>query len=132
MTTNGIETPAAPVSNLRAARREQTQARKTAAKTAPAEKAPAKRATSGAQAKTQAAKSAPARLKWIFPEGYDKRGETGQTATAADGTEYAIQPSGEKWRAVAKRGGKTETLGDGVGFAKAYALCVAAAKKAAA
>ena len=103
------------VGNLRESRKEMAAARR-AAKTAA--KAPAK-------------KAAP-KLRWQFPDGYANRATTGQTATAGDAT-YAMTPGeGGKWKATVTRGGKTETLGDGVRRGAAYRLCVEANKKEAA
>ena len=99
MTTNGIETPAAPVSNLRAARREQTQARKTAAKTGTP------------------------KLRWQFPSGFAERATTGQTASF-DGGELAMKPVDGKWKATFTKGGTETVLAEGVGAAKAYTACV--------
>jgi hypothetical protein len=64
MTTHGKETPAAPVSNLRAARKEQAQARAASKANHPAGKAaaPAKKAPAKAPAKKAAAK-APAKVQ---------------------------------------------------------------------
>jgi hypothetical protein len=116
------------VGNLRESRKEMAAARR-AAKTAA--KAPAKKAAPKPAAKKPATDAAP-KLRWQFPDGYANRATTGQTATAGDAT-YAMTPGeGGKWKATVTRGGKTETLGDGVRRGAAYRLCVEANKKEAA
>jgi len=125
MTTNGNETPA-PVSNLRAARKEQTQAR-AASKAAhpagkaatPAKEAPAKKAA----AKKQAAKGGTPKLRWQFPSGFAERATTGQTASF-DGGELSMKPVDGKWKATFTKGGTETVLAEGVGAAKAYTACV--------
>ena len=125
MTTNGNETPA-PVSNLRAARKEQTQAR-AASKAAhpagkaatPAKEAPAKKAA----AKKQAAKGGTPKLRWQFPSGFAERAKTGQTASF-DGGELAMKPGEKGWTATFTKGGTETVLAEGVGAAKAYTACV--------
>ena len=116
MTTNGNETPAAPVSNLRAARKE--MAALTKATKAPAKKAPAK-----APAKKQAAKTGTPKLRWQFPSGFAERATTGQTASF-DGGELAMKPVDGKWKATFTKGGTETVLAEGVGAAKAYTACV--------
>jgi len=121
MTTNGNETPAAPVSNLRAARKEMaalTKATKAPAKKAPAKKAPTKKAGST---------PASTKLRWAFPDGFDKRQRTGQTASF-DGGELAMKPADGKWTATYTKDGTETVLAEGVGAAKAYAACVEHAK----
>jgi hypothetical protein len=133
MTANGNETPA-PVSNLRAARKEQTQAR-AASKAAhpagkaatPAKEAPAKKAA----AKKQAAKGGTPKLRWQFPSGFAERATTGQTASFGGG-ELAMNPGAKGWTASFTKGGKTTVLAEGVGAAKAYDACLQFAKKGAA
>jgi hypothetical protein len=132
MTTNGNETPAAPVANLRAARKELTQARAAskaahpAGKQTPA-KAPAKKAPAKAPAKKQAAKTGTPKLRWQFPSGFAERATTGQTASF-DGGELAMKPVDGKWKATFTKGGTETVLAEGVGAAKAYAACVEHAK----
>ena len=116
MTTNGNETPAAPVSNLRAARKE--MAALTKATKAPAKKAPAK-----APAKKQAAKTGTPKLRWQFPSGFAERATTGQTASF-DGGELAMKPVDGKCKATFTKGGTETVLAEGVGAAKAYTACV--------
>ena len=124
MTTNGNETPA-PVSNLRAARKELTQARAASKAAHPAGKqTPAK-----APAKKAAAKKAPAKtggapkLRWQFPSGFAERATTGQTASF-DGGELAMKPVDGKCKATFTKGGTETVLAEGVGAAKAYTACV--------
>ena len=131
MTTNGNETPA-PVSNLRAARKELTQALAAskaahpAGKQTPA-KAPAKKAPAKAPAKKQAAKTGTPKLRWQFPSGFAERATTGQTASF-DGGELAMKPVDGKCKATFTKGGTETVLAEGVGAAKAYAACVEHAK----
>ena len=135
MTTNGNETPA-PVSNLRAARKELTQALAAskaahpAGKQTPA-KAPAKKAPAKAPAKKQAAKTGTPKLRWQFPSGFAERATTGQTASFGGG-ELAMNPGAKGWTASFTKGGKTTVLAEGVGAAKAYDACLQFAKKGAA
>ena len=118
MTTNGNETPA-PVSNLRAARKEQTQARAASKAAHPAGKqTPAKAPAKKAPAKTGAPK-----LRWQFPSGFAERATTGQTASF-DGGELARKPVDGKWKATFTKGGTETVLAEGVGAAKAYTACV--------
>ena len=115
MTTNGNETPA-PVSNLRAARKEQTQARAASKAAHPAGKAatPAKKAA----AKKQAAKTATPKLRWQFPDGFADRSRTGQCAPF-DGGMLEMRPVDGKWVARYIKAGKAETLAEGVGAGRA-------------
>src|ERR1700739_1705470 len=112
MTTATTQAPA----GLRAARKEQASARQAAkdrhpaGKQAPA-KAPAKKAAPKA-AKPAADKPASTKLRRVFPEGFENKDKTGQTAVAGD-REYALLPDGEAWKATVKQGGKTTTLAEG-------------------
>ena len=128
MTTNGNETPAAPVANLRAARKELTQARAASKAAHPAGKqTPAKAPAKKAPAKKQAAKTDTPKLRWQFPGGFAERATTGQTASF-DGGELARKPVDGKWKATFTKGGTETVLAEGVGAAKAYAACVEHAK----
>ena len=132
MTTNGNETPAAPVANLRAARKELTQARAASKAAHPAGKqTPAKAPAKKAAAKKQAAKAGTPKLRWQFPSGFAERAKTGQTASF-DGGELAMKPGEKGWTATFTKGGTETVLAEGVGAAKAYAACVSYAKGAAA
>ena len=123
MTTNGNETPA-PVSNLRAARKELTQALAASKAAHPAGKqAPAKAPAKKAPAKKQAAKTDTPKLRWQFPGGFAERATTGQTASF-DGGELARKPVDGKWKATFTKGGTETVLAEGVGAAKAYTACV--------
>ena len=118
MTTNGNETPA-PVSNLRAARKELTQALAASKAAHPAGKqTPAKAPAKKAPAKTGAPK-----LRWQFPSGFAERATTGQTASF-DGGELAMKPVDGKCKATFTKGGTETVLAEGVGAAKAYTACV--------
>jgi hypothetical protein len=108
--------------NLRQSRKELAAMTKAPAKT---RKAPAKK-----PAGKPAGLPATAKLKWSFPEGYDKRGETGQSAPFGGG-ELAIAPYGEKWTATYTRSGKQTVLAEGA-FGKCYAACIGYAKGVAA
>jgi len=44
---------------------------------------------------------------------------------------YEIRRSGEKWRVLRKRAGKTATLADGVSYAQSYRVAVDDCRKAA-
>ena len=128
MTTNGNETPVAPVANLRAARKELTQARAASKAAHPAGKqTPAKAPAKKAPAKKQAAKTDTPKLRWQFPGGFAERATTGQTASF-DGGELARKPVDGKWKATFTKGGRTTVLGEGVSAARAYSLCVEHAK----
>jgi hypothetical protein len=73
--------------NLRESRKAMAEQRKAA-------KAPAKKAPAQAPAKKPAATAASTKLRWSFPDGYDNRATTGQTASH-DGGELSMKP-GEK------------------------------------
>jgi hypothetical protein len=112
-----------PTGGLRAAKREQTAARKASAAKAPA----AKKAPAKAPAKKPAAdKAARVTIKWSYA---GERGKSAQTGVASDGATYKISPAGEKWQAVVTpAGGKPATLATGVGLGAAYTRCVKHAK----
>ena len=130
MTTNGNETPAAPVANLRAARKELTQARAASKAAHPAGKqTPAKAPAKKAAAKKAPAKTGAPKLRWQFPSGFAERAKTGQTASF-DGGELAMKPGEKGWTATFTKGGTETVLAEGVGAAKAYAACVQFAKGA--
>jgi hypothetical protein len=125
MTTTTTQAP----TGLRAAKREQAQARQAAKDRHPAGKqAPAK-----APAKKAAPKAAkPAGLRWQFPNGKDEYpdGKT-QGAPFGDG-ELAILRAGDGWKAIYRVNGKiAETLATG-SFGKCYTACTRHAKGAAA
>ena len=123
MTTNGNETPA-PVSNLRAARKELTQALAASKAAHPAGKqTPAKAPAKKAAAKKAPAKTGAPKLRWQFPSGFAERATTGQTASF-DGGELAMKPVDGKWKATFTKGGTETVLAEGVGAAKAYTACV--------
>lgn len=129
------ETTTQAPTGLRAARKEQAQAREAAKDRHPAGKqAPAKAPAKKAPAKALAAKATKtAGLRWTFPNGKDefKDGKT-QIAPFAHG-ELAIERSGEKWRAVYRVSGKVvETLAEPGSFGRAYNACTRYAKGAAA
>jgi hypothetical protein len=132
MTTNGNETPVAPVANLRAARKELTQARAASKAAHPAGKqTPAKAPAKKAPAKNQAAKTATPKLRWQFPDGFADRSRTGQCAPF-DGGMLEMRPVDGKWVARYIKAGKAETLAEGVGAGRAYDACIAFVKRAAA
>lgn len=58
-------------------------------------------------------------MKWSFPDGFENRAKTGQSAVA-NGREYQIAPNGEKWKATVKQGGKTTVLVEAGSFGAAY------------
>ena len=107
------------VANLRETRKEMAAARraaKTAGRPAPA-KAPAKK-TDGAT-----------KLKWSFPEGFEKRGETGQSA-ALGGGELAMRPVDGGWTATFTKDGNVTVLLDKGARGAAYRACTQHAKGA--
>jgi len=124
MTTDGNETPAAPVANLRQTRKEMTAAKASAKAAHPAGKqTPAKAPAKKAAAKKAPAKTGAPKLRWQFPSGFAERAKTGQTASF-DGGELAMKPGEKGWTAIFTKGGTETVLAEGVGAAKAYTACV--------
>ena len=119
MTTPTMTNPV----GLRAAKREQAQARRTAKK-APAKKAPAKKAP----AKKTATPAGP-KLRWtIVAEHANGKEQTAQFG----GGELAIVKAGDGWKAVYRVDGKVlETLAEG-GFGRCYDAAVKHSKAGAA
>ena len=113
------ETTTQVPTGLRAARKEQAEARKQhpAGKALP-KPGPAKAPANKAPAAKQADKPASTKLRWVFPEGFENKDKTGQTAVAGD-REYALLPDGEAWKATVKQDDKTTTLAEGK-FGKCY------------
>jgi hypothetical protein len=108
--------------NLRESRKEMAAARKAPAKKAPAKEAapkPAAKKTDGAT-----------KLKWSFPEGFEKRGETGQSA-AFGGGELAMRPVDGGWRATFTKDGNVTVLLEKGARGAAYRTCTQYAKGAA-
>lgn len=130
MSTTTESAPLAPVTNLRAAKRQQAAARKQsgtakAPAKAPAKKAPTKKAPAK-QAPTKAAPvkggDSPVKLRWQFDSEKDDKGRAPAHAVAADGTVYRIVADGDKWTAtVTRKGGKAIELAAKVAFGAAYA-----------
>jgi len=122
------------VANLRETRKEMAAARraaKTAGRPAPA-KAPAKKAAAPrTPAKKAAAKKTDAapKLMWQFPEGFEKRGETGQSA-ALGGGELAMRPVDGGWTATFTKDGNVTVLLDKGARGAAYRACTQHAKGA--
>ncbi|MGH3635676.1 MAG: hypothetical protein ACRDTS_16630 [Mycobacterium sp.] len=111
-------TTPAPVANLRTARKAQAAAKRrhpagSATKKAPAKAAPKPAAKATKAPRKQPAQSGKTKLRWIANDA----GE--QHATAGDVT-YSIIPSGDKFKATMRTGGKTTVLVDGVSGTKAY------------
>jgi hypothetical protein len=132
MTTNGNETPEAPVANLRQTRKEMAAAKVASKAAHPAgRQTAAKAAAKTAPAKTAGSAPASTKLRWQFPDGFDNRQTTGQTASF-DGGELAMKPHDGTWKATFSKGGKTTVLAENCSAAKAYAACVGYAKGAAA
>jgi hypothetical protein len=102
--------------NLRASRKEHGALR--AATRTPAKKA--------APAKKQAATP---KLRWSFPDGYDNRATTGQSASF-NGGELAMKPHSGKWKATYTKSGKETVLAENVGAGAAYSACIAYSKGA--
>jgi hypothetical protein len=109
--------------NLRQSRKELAAMTKAPAKRAPARKAPAKK-----PAGKPAGLPATPKLKWAFPEGFDQRHLTGQMAAYNGGT-LAMRPVDGKWSSTYTKGGKTQTLVEGVGAGAAYKACVQYTRK---
>jgi hypothetical protein len=108
-----------------------TTSTSTARKTTPAKKAAPAKATKAPTKATKAAamvKAAPTpaarKLRWQV-EGDDRgmAGKVNQTATV-DGHTYAIERSGDAWKATHTLGKKKTVLVEGT-FAAAYQSCVA-------
>ena len=125
MTTNGNA-----VQNLRAAKRQQTQARTKAKADHPAGKALPKPGPATAPAKAPAKKApkaatpASAKLRWtLLEERQPGKAAVPQVGKAGD-AEYTIDRSGEAWRVTVKLAGKTSVLADNVSYAKTYAVVV--------
>ncbi len=97
---------------------------------AQAAKATAKKAAPKPAAKKAPAKKAPAsgavstKLRWQFENGFDKRAETGQSAAFNGGLLEMRPVAGGKWVARFVKAGKTQTLAENCGAAKAYTACV--------
>jgi hypothetical protein len=115
----GNETSPEAVGGLRAARKEMAAARRAAKATAkPAAKKAAPKATATST-----------KLKWQFPEGFEKRGETGQSA-ALGGGELAMRPVDGGWTATFTKDGNVTVLLDKGARGAAYRACTQHAKGA--
>jgi hypothetical protein len=82
-----------------------------------------------AKAPAKAAPTKAGQIRWTYPEGRDNRKGNPQTGLAGEAT-YELKPEANGWKATVTRGGKTVVLATGVSRGKAYAVCVADAKKA--
>jgi|SRR5271165_2373959 len=117
MTTNTAPATQPEIANLATTRKEQAAAKKAhpAGKAAPAKKAPAKKA---------APVPAGSKLRWTLDGEKDSKNRVEQHAVASDGATYKITGGGDSWKATVTRDGKTTVLGEKVGHARAYTLCV--------
>jgi hypothetical protein len=110
-----VSTPTA-TPNLRASRKQLAAAKRpTPVKKAAPTKSPA--------AQKPAEKQATPKLKWTLLAERDEKGRAECTA-AGGGREYAIDGSGDAWRAVYKQGRKETVLAEGT-FGKCYNAVVA-------